>query len=388
MEQAGQASLDIPPVSFRYTQEEIDRLADVVKSTDFIINIMDSMPEILAVLTSSRQVIAANHAMLVFLGLGEGEFQPGPRPGELVGCIHSCVSPHGCGSSQYCSQCGALNTIMESLANNQMATGECRITFNKDGCKASLDLSLWCTPFEVQGHRFSILAGVDISDKKRREALETIFFHDILNTFSVLLGNIELLTEQNSRVDPSLVESMRGAARSLSEDISAQRDVMWAEQGEIRVYPSVVNTKDILTGLTDIYANWRGQARNLSLDTDCEELVMETDPILLRRVLGNMLKNAIEASEPGQKVTAGCWRSGGRVEFWVRNQAEMPEDVQLCVFQRSFSTKGKGRGQGTYSMRLLTERYLGGEVDFVSRPGQGTTFFARFPVMFGGEGEG
>lgn len=39
---------------------------------------------------------------------------------------------------------------------------------------------------------------------------------------------------------------------------------------------------------------------------------------------------------------------------------ELPLLVQLQIFNRSFSTKGKGRGTGTYSMKLLTKRYLKG----------------------------
>ncbi|MBK7188571.1 MAG: hypothetical protein IPH86_07860 [bacterium] len=57
----------------------------------------------------------------------------------------------------------------------------------------------------------------------------------------------------------------------------------------------------------------------------------------------------------------------------------MPRTVQLQVFQRSFSTKGRDRGIGTYSIKLLTEKYLGGKASFVSDEGQGTTFSVTLP---------
>ena len=58
----------------------------------------------------------------------------------------------------------------------------------------------------------------------------------------------------------------------------------------------------------------------------------------------------------------------------------MPDEVQLQLFQRSFSTKGQtGRGIGTYSMKLLGERYLGGRVEFISRHPEGTTFTLSLP---------
>jgi signal transduction histidine kinase len=59
----------------------------------------------------------------------------------------------------------------------------------------------------------------------------------------------------------------------------------------------------------------------------------------------------------------------------------MPESVRLQVFKRSFSTKGSDRGLGTYSIKLLTENYLGGEVGFASEEGNGTTFWVKLPAL-------
>jgi sensor histidine kinase regulating citrate/malate metabolism len=59
----------------------------------------------------------------------------------------------------------------------------------------------------------------------------------------------------------------------------------------------------------------------------------------------------------------------------VHNQGFIPKDVQLQIFQRSFSTKGEGRGIGTYSMKLLGEKYLKGKVRFESLDKNGTTFY-------------
>ena len=66
--------------------------------------------------------------------------------------------------------------------------------------------------------------------------------------------------------------------------------------------------------------------------------------------------------------------------FSVHNPGVMPDEVQLQIFQRSFSTKAAtGRGIGTHSMRLLGERYLGGEVTFVSQEPEGTVFRLSLP---------
>ncbi len=95
-----------------------------------------------------------------------------------------------------------------------------------------------------------------------------------------------------------------------------------------------------------------------------------------------MVKNALEATGIGGIVTIGCEDLGDHIQFWVHNAEVMPEEVQLQVFQRSFSTKGEeGRGLGTYSMKLLGERYLGGKVDFTSHSPEGTTFTLTLPKM-------
>jgi CheY-like chemotaxis protein len=56
-------------------------------------------------------------------------------------------------------------------------------------------------------------------------------------------------------------------------------------------------------------------------------------------------------------------------------------DVQLQIFQRSFSTKGSGRGLGTYSIKLLAERYSKGRVSFATSPEEGTVFSAACPNL-------
>ena len=68
----------------------------------------------------------------------------------------------------------------------------------------------------------------------------------------------------------------------------------------------------------------------------------------------------MEATETNESITAGIEDRGKKIVFWVRNNQVIPEDIQFQLFHRSFSTKGSGRGLGTYSIRLLTENFLKG----------------------------
>ena len=110
-------------------------------------------------------------------------------------------------------------------------------------------------------------------------------------------------------------------------------------------------------------------------------LTLESDRVLVNRVLGNLIKNALEASDPGQQVTvSGALIDETQVRFTVHNVTVMPREVQLQVFQRSFSTRGgAGRGLGTFSVKILTSRYLGGRVEFSSDQHRGTMFSVTLP---------
>jgi C4-dicarboxylate-specific signal transduction histidine kinase len=121
-------------------------------------------------------------------------------------------------------------------------------------------------------------------------------------------------------------------------------------------------------------------AKEATIRVETQELRLHTDSTILKRVVINMLKNALEASNGEETICAGCHHRGDRAVVWVRNRGVIPEAVQFQLFQRFFSTKGKGRGIGTYSMKLLTERYLGGEVAFSSDTQKGTEFRALLPL--------
>jgi sensor histidine kinase regulating citrate/malate metabolism len=58
----------------------------------------------------------------------------------------------------------------------------------------------------------------------------------------------------------------------------------------------------------------------------------------------------------------------------------MTREVQLQVFRRSFSTKGRGRGFGTYYAKLVAGRYLKGTVSFQSSAAEGTVFSVSLPT--------
>jgi len=117
------------------------------------------------------------------------------------------------------------------------------------------------------------------------------------------------------------------------------------------------------------------KGKNIVVNENSDDVSLESDPILLRRVLNNMVKNALEASIAGQNVTISVNKIDQKLKFSVHNPKFIPREIEMQIFMRSFSTKGVQRGIGTYSMKILGEQFLKGTVDFATSEAEGTTFF-------------
>ena len=121
--------------------------------------------------------------------------------------------------------------------------------------------------------------------------------------------------------------------------------------------------------------------RLLRVPSKLEELPLRTDLVALGRVLSNMAHNAFEAMPLGGQACVWFELREERPTFVVQNPGCMPPEVADCVFHRSFSTKSdRGRGLGTYGMKVLGETVLGGKVGFTSTWETGTQFFIELPA--------
>ena len=355
--------------------EQQARVADAT----FFGGIVSTMPHLLLVLNAERQLVYANRTALQFLGVTRVESVLGLRPGEALNCVNS-DAPGGCGTDEKCSTCGAVLAIL-AAQQGEVRAGDCRVLVHHGAHAEAIDLRVSAAPLDLDGEHFTAFYLSDISHEKRRRALERIFFHDVLNTAGVLKAYSEELADE---ADPAALKDLGGTltrvSRRLVDEIKEQRELLRAESGELAVQRQTVQARALLVALAEAYGALDVARGKRVCVAPGPEVVLVTDETLLERVLGNMLKNALEASAPGDAVDAAVERAGDQALFRVRNPAVMPRDVRLQVFQRSFSTKGADRGLGTYSMKLLTERYLQGTVDFTSDVEQGTCFTLRLPL--------
>ncbi len=361
----------------RADADELDRAASAVASQTLLREMLDAVPVMVAVLNTNRQIVAANQAMVDRVTPAIGQQLRGLRPGEALQCVHATREPGGCGTSRFCRNCGAVTAILGGLAGKQ-SVEECRIVAN--GVAEAFDFRVWSRPVEIAGEQLCVFAIADIADEKRRHALERVFFHDVLNTAGSVMGCLEVARFVSPERSEEMVSRASALANRLVEEIKAQRELLEAEQGDVRAESESFDVAELVGELVDAYRTHPVSSQRKLAVKESSAITMRTDRTLLSRVLGNMLKNALEAALPGDAVTIHWLLRDRLLEIYVHNPNFIDERVQEQIFQRSFSTKGAGRGLGTYGMRLLCERYLGGSVDFVSDDVAGTTFRARVPM--------
>jgi signal transduction histidine kinase len=344
--------------------------------------VLESMDGFMMILNPQRQVLAVNRQLREILKDGDIDCRKGDRPGELLGCIHASEGPDGCGTAKNCATCGAAIAILASQSEHRPATGECLATVRRGDHDEALEFRVRATPVNVAGHDFTVLVFNDISGDKRRETLERVFFHDILNTVGGLMGWSSLLQRLDNLDPREAAGRILSLSRRLKEEIEDQRSLSQAELGTLDITMTGVSVQNVLDNLRSIFsAHDAAKGKTLEIaGVDAEERIV-TDASLLLRVLTNMTKNALEAMGEGETARVWFERQDGAPVFCVHNPGAIPEDTALRMFQRSFSTKTRhGRGIGTYSMKLFGERYLGGKVDFVTSWESGTVFSIKLPI--------
>lgn len=325
------------PTQFAAREREdeavLARQQEVLLADPLVDRLLDAFPEPTMVLNSKRQIVRANEQTRRLLGSSQDRLL-GMRPGEAIGCSHAQDGPGGCGTSQFCKYCGAVRAITNCMETQATDVQECRIESRLTGEPVALDLRVSAAPLCCQNEYFTVFALRDITDEKRRQVLERIFFHDILNSAGSLHAIVQILDQLHGAEEYELKQTIRNLSGQVVEEIQSHRDLVAAETGQLAVTVSDVDVAETLDHVCTLYrGHSAGHDKQIVVNPIAGQPVIWTDGILLGRVLGNLVKNALEASRRGQTVTV-AFENSKRPVFSVHNSDVMPPAVQLQMFQR------------------------------------------------------
>jgi signal transduction histidine kinase len=309
------------------------------------------------------------------MGIEDASRVIGLRPGEYIRCIHSCEMPGGCGTSPYCSTCGAVIAIMSALHSEQPQENCCAVTVEKDNRDVELFFQVRCCPIKVGDNSFILFFLHDISVQKQRDMLDSTFYHDINNLLTGLLGKTELFQLKHTW-DAERFSGLQKLIQRMSQELSMQQAL---NSSMSHVYQPLYCEVMVDSILDDLEETFDGhplcEGVKLDIAKIGEPALLVTDPNLVNRILVNMVTNALEATGQGEAVRVFTEPGGNTITFSVWNKKHIPSEHAQKIFTRNFTTKEQlGHGLGTYSMKLFGEKVLGGMVSFTTSESEGTTF--------------
>lgn len=376
------AEYEYAPRRGRIPRESLIARSEVLRRNKLLDAILKYVPIFVGVLNECRQFVLVNHEFFRGLGIPE-EDALAFRPGETLGCIHAHDAQDGCGDGSACRFCGIVGVVHEAFASGRRVSREARLTTSGPAGMQAWDLQIDAEPVEIDGERMLILLMRDIGASRQKEMMERIFYHDVMNSAAGLDGVVTLLEPWIPRTEETadLVDVMKGTVGEVIEQIRFFRKLSQAESGVIDAEPALVNVDaEVAEVAAAVDQTLRLNNRRVRIKTKLGSASLISDRVLVRRIVLNMLKNAAEASEPGETVTVTTRTTGHTISVSVHNPAVMSPEVSSQIFQRSFSTKGSNRGLGTYSMKLLSTRFLAGDVTFTSAVTAGTVFTLTLPI--------
>lgn len=243
------------------------------------------------------------------------------------------------------------------------------------------------------GARHMLVLADDRTEARRLEATRRDFVVNVSHELKTPVGALTLLAEtiQDAADDPQAVRKfalrMHTEAARLSklvrEIIELSRLQVADALAELRVVP-VDDVVAEATSLTSNTANSKHIEIVVGGQRGCR---VHGDRDLLVTAVRNLLDNAVSYSEPGTKIAVGVREGSGLVEVAVVDQGIgiAPED-QARVFERFYRVDpARSRDTGGTGLGLSIVKHIaadhGGEVTVWSRPGQGSTFTLRLPVV-------
>lgn len=364
----------------RTERREFKNQIDNISHSPIMNTLLKTMSGLLVVLNEDRQIASMNNAFLEAIGVSDPENVLGLRLGESLHCIHAGEAPNGCGTTPHCVTCGAAIAMMAAIEDDRSNEQICALTSENDGKISEICLMVQSQPIRVEDHRWILIFAQDITRQQFWSNMEHVFFHDINNILTVLKGvtNLHFMNFPKNNEAKKIME----VSERLCDEISLQNSLAQHRDAKYTPRRSESTINDIRRHL-DLFIKDHKSLRDKTIDEIWpeEDPIVSTDKLLVSRVLGNMIINALEATEEGGIVKLTSKIKGDHICWEVWNRAYINEDIQKRIFQRHFSTKSEfGRGLGTYSMKLFGEEYLKGKVFFQSLKESGTTFVFELPI--------
>lgn len=287
--------------------------------------------------------------------------------------------------------CAALHRTRQKLAEIERAVADIR---SGNGCRRILArpgepaAALVYEINDIVQNYEGRLAALQTAQEANRQ-LMTSLSHDVRTPLTTLIGALDaahrgLLTGQAREES---LDAARRKAHELKDYVDALFDWFKLNSGEFALQPRPVEAVELTRNfLADWVPLWEEQGMNYRLQIPEGPFRAALDPDAYRRILNNLLQNALTHSRAQcTSVTLTAW--DGALEVQVADDGVgIPAEALSHIFERLYkgdaSRGSRGSGLGLSIARQLALR-MGGSLTAASVPGQGAVFTLRFPLLEG-----
>jgi len=201
--------------------------------------------------------------------------------------------------------------------------------------------------------------------------------HDLRNPLTSIRGAAYYLKKKS---DLKIDEKAREMLEIIEKDVEHSNEIisdLMEYSKEIRLKLSETTPKSIVKdalSLIEVPENVQ------ILDLSQSAPKIEIDAVKTKRVLGNLIKNAIDAMPIGGKLTVASKESNGNVEIaFADTGIGMTKEIMEKIWTPFFTTKSKGMGLGLPICKRIIEAH-GGSISVESTVGKGSTFTVTIPI--------
>lgn len=184
--------------------------------------------------------------------------------------------------------------------------------------------------------------------------------------------------------DRTLVDKIEASAHALSNLMNGLLDICSIDAGATVARPADVPLAQILAAIEARFAD-PARVKGIGLTVLPTRATVRSDPVLLIRILSNLVSNAVRYTDAG-RVLVGCRRRGTALLLQVADTGVgIAPEVLPLIFEEYYqvANAARDRRRGTGLGLAIVDRLadlLGHEVSVQSRPGRGSVFTVRLPL--------
>jgi len=203
--------------------------------------------------------------------------------------------------------------------------------------------------------------------------------HDIRNPLQAITGDLYLI-EQEIQANPGCISpEIAESIAAINENIAYINKIVSDLQDYTRTLKPTLSTVDLKDVLNGALAG-RKIPQNITVVAAETNLKLKTDATFLRRIITNLVTNAIQAMPTGGKLIINAYTENNAAYISIQDTGVgISEESKANLFKPLFTTKAKGQGLGLAVVKRLVEM-LNGKITFESEIGKGTKFTVELPL--------